>query len=173
MLTKLRRSWIFWWTDNSWDLSQARILDNILAFSMGNEYVCLRKFLAIFLKLDILKAYDRLNHVFLKEVLIALGFSPLIVSLIMGLVCNGFAKVHANGLFSTPEFELGRWVRHGCPLAPLLFSLTMQPLILMLKQSVAEGRLQGFPIGDCGFQQLLCQLFADDTGLFRDFRREF
>lgn len=71
------------------------------------EYVLWKKLLAIFLKLDFLKAYDRLNHIFLKVVLFALGFSPLIISLILGLVCNGSAKVHANCLF-TLEFELGR-----------------------------------------------------------------
>lgn len=64
------------------------------------------RLLAIFLKLDFLKAYDQLNHKFLKEILLALGFGPLLVMLILGLVCNGSAKVHANGLF-TPEFELG------------------------------------------------------------------
>lgn len=86
------------------------IIDNILAFNVGKEFVRLRKLLAIFLKLDFFKAYNRLNHIFLKEVLLALGFSQLIVSLILGLVCNGSTKVHANGLIML-EFDLGRGVR--------------------------------------------------------------
>lgn len=56
------------------------IMDNILAFTVGKEYVRLRKLLVILLKVNFLKAYDRLNHLFLKEVLAALGFSPLIIS---------------------------------------------------------------------------------------------
>lgn len=57
-------------------------------------------------------------------------------------------------------------MRQGCPLAPLLFSLTMQPLVLMLKEHAQEGRLRGIQIGKCGQEQLLCQMFADNTRVF-------
>lgn len=90
------------------------IIDNVLAFMVGKKYVQIKKLLALFLVAYFVKACNRLNHVFLKEVLLDLGFSPFLVMLILGLVCNGSAKVHTNGMF-TPEFELRRGVRQGCP----------------------------------------------------------
>lgn len=38
------------------------ILDNILAYKVGKEFSKIKKFLAFLLKLDFLKAYDRLDH---------------------------------------------------------------------------------------------------------------
>jgi hypothetical protein len=75
----------------------------------------------------------------------------------------GTAKVHFNRLF-TPSFQLQRGVRQGCPLAPLLYSLSTQPLMSLFNAKIHEGSLFGLPIGDG--KQLLHQLFADDTGVF-------
>lgn len=94
------------------------------------------------LKLDFMKAYDRLDHQFLRDVLAAMGFSNVFISLAMGLVCNGSSKVHMNGLF-TDEIMLCREVRQGCPLAPLLFSLASQPLMSLFRKWEVDGLLQG------------------------------
>lgn len=52
-----------------------RILDNILSLKIGKEHVKFKKFLALLLKLDFMKAYDRLDQWFLQEVLQILGFN--------------------------------------------------------------------------------------------------
>lgn len=82
-----------------------RILDNILAFRVGREHVRALKILAMAVFLDFLKAYARLDHAFLWDLLLALGFNKRFVMLVKGLLCGGTSKVHANGLF-TKEFNL-------------------------------------------------------------------
>lgn len=104
-------------------IARRKILDNILAFHVGREFVRWKKLLIIFLMLDFQKAYDRLAHIFIWETLRVMGFSDLFVSLVQGLMSDGSSKIHTNGLFLR-EVNLLRGVRQGCPLAPLLFALT-------------------------------------------------
>ncbi|KAL3690427.1 hypothetical protein R1sor_016736 [Riccia sorocarpa] len=72
------------------------------------------------------------------------------------------AGVHINGSF-TEIFKIERGVRQGCPLAPLLFAMTTQPLMKALREEERKGNIQGLNIGRG--QSLLHQLFADDTGI--------
>lgn len=67
-------------------------------------------------------------------------------------------------VFFTKEIMVDKGVC-WCPLAPLLFALASQPLISLLKREAEEGFLQGIPIGEHG-EQLLYQVFADDTNFF-------
>lgn len=76
---------------------------------------------------------------------------------------HGEAKVHFNGLFTQP-FPLHRGVHQGCPLAPLLFALSSQPLMLFLKDHATQGNISGIPI--MLDQSLLHQLFADTPTSF-------
>lgn len=64
------------------------------------------------------------------------------------------------------EFDLDRGVRQGCPVASLLFVLSSQPLISLLKHKATTGEVKGILMGGEGSEQLLCQLFTDDTNLF-------
>ncbi|KAL3691172.1 hypothetical protein R1sor_004823 [Riccia sorocarpa] len=89
-------------------------------------------------------------------------FDPKIIMLIRGLVEGASSVVHLNGGF-TQEIELQRGVRQGCPLAPLLFSLSTQPLMALLRKAQVDGCVQGLEAGDG--RQILEALFADDTGL--------
>lgn len=85
------------------------------------------------------------------------------IALVKGFVESTQSNFHINGLFIQP-FSLGRGVCQGCPLAPLLFALTTQPLILMFKRKLDNQELQGLTLAD---GSAVChQLFADDTGLF-------
>jgi hypothetical protein len=91
------------------------------------------------------------------------GFADDYIQLVQGLLVGGTAKVHFNGLF-TDRIQLARRVCQGCPLAPLLYSLITQPLIAILKEKTRLGQIQGIYIKS--EEQLICQLFADDTGIF-------
>jgi hypothetical protein len=64
----------------------------------------------------------------------------------------------------TKRIPLERGVHQGCPLAPLLFALVTQPLMLILKAKLQTGKIQGLNVH--GPEPLLYQLFADDNGVF-------
>ncbi|KAL3684100.1 hypothetical protein R1sor_002122 [Riccia sorocarpa] len=138
------------------------IFDNILALKLGEEWVTETGQGAMFLKLDFVKAYDRIRHTFLWDTLRALGFSDKVIKLFQGLMTGAEATVHHDGDF-TEVFCLERGVRQGCPLAPFLFSLSTEPLMLMLLEAAALKNIEGIKINDD--KQLLFSLFADDTGL--------
>lgn len=102
-----------------------------------------------------------MDHSFLRPVLRAMEFDEQVLSTFArGLIEQTQSKVHINRNF-TEQINLQWGVRQGCPLSSLLFTLTMQPLMALLKQKMEEGKLQGLEI-----TQLCHQLFADDTGLF-------
>ncbi|KAL3692018.1 hypothetical protein R1sor_005669 [Riccia sorocarpa] len=138
------------------------IFDNILTLKLGEEWAVESEQEAVFLKLDFIKAYDRVRHTFLWETLEAMGFSAKFIRLIQGLMVGAEATVHQNGDF-TECFELERGVRQGCPLPPFLFSLSTEPLMVMLKQAAANGQVERIKLS--GDRTLLHSLFADDTGL--------
>ncbi|KAL3679286.1 hypothetical protein R1sor_022242 [Riccia sorocarpa] len=138
------------------------IIDNILSLRLGQEWAHVTNQQTIFVKLDFMKAYDRVAHGFLWDTLTAIGVGVATLDRIKGLVRGGSSEVHINGSF-TEVFKIERGVRQGCPLAPLLFAMTTQPLMRALREEERKGNIQGLNIG--GGQSLLHQLFADDTGI--------
>ncbi|KAL3675948.1 hypothetical protein R1sor_025896 [Riccia sorocarpa] len=138
------------------------IIDNILNYQLGQDWAFHSKQPALFIKLDFQKAFDRISHVYLISLLHAMNFHQDFINLVEGLIKGASSLIHTSGRFSE-DFQIGRGVRQGCPLAPLLFSLATQPLIQLLEEAQRQGKIQGLPItGDC---LLLQTLFADDTGV--------
>jgi hypothetical protein len=129
---------------------------------LAQEFVQERKLDAFFLKLDFVKAYDRVKKKFLWGTLQAIGFCTKFIQLVQGLAL-GSTKVHFNGIF-TDAIRLERGVKQGCPTAPGLFAISTQPLMLLLNAASKAGDIEGIQIGPD--QSLLHQLFADDMGLF-------
>ncbi|KAL3696995.1 hypothetical protein R1sor_011071 [Riccia sorocarpa] len=138
------------------------IFDSVLAIKLGQEWSQMSGQQSLFLKLDFVKAYDRVSHSYLWRVLDEMGFGQVFINLLKGLVEKASSVVHINGAF-TGDIQLDRGVRQGCPIAPLLFSLSTQPLMAMLKEAQIQGQVEGLELGDS--KQMLEALFADDTGL--------
>ncbi|KAL2635505.1 hypothetical protein R1flu_006984 [Riccia fluitans] len=138
------------------------ITDNVLSLGLGQELATARKEPAIFCKLDFVKAFDRINHFFLWATMQRMGFDPAVIDLTRALVSAGHAKVHINGCF-TKSLKLERGVRQGCPISPLLFAISTQPLMLLLKKGEREGILTGVNVPKG--KTLLHRLFADDSGV--------
>eukprot|EP00253_Pinus_taeda_P017945 PITA_17945 len=115
------------------------------------------------MQLDITKAYDKVNWIYIKKVLIAFGFDHDWVRWVMGLVTSSRFFILVNGLPSE-MFTPSRGLRQGDPLSPFLFILMMEGLGRSIKQSKISRKIKGLQLTKNG-QAMTHQQFVDDTML--------
>ena len=117
---------------------------------------------ALFIKLDISKAFDSIGWSFLLEVLQALGFSTKWRDWIAALLGTTTSKVLINGE-PTQGIRHARGLRQGDPLSPLLFILAIDPLQRIIEAAAQRGILK--PVLPKA-ANLRCSLYADDAAIF-------
>jgi hypothetical protein len=115
-------------------------------------------------KLDLSKAYERVDWNYLRMILIKFGFNEKFVSWIMGCVSSVTYKVRVSGNL-TKGFKPTRGIRQGDPLSPYLILFVGEGLSRIIKRAVHLQELQDLKV--CrrapGISHLL---FADDIMLF-------
>jgi hypothetical protein len=112
-------------------------------------------------KLDMHKAYDRVEWTFLRQILLRLGFHPLWVGLIMACVSSVRYQVRLNNEF-TDHFNPSRGLRQGDPLSPYLFLLCAEGLSSLLTVEENLENLMGVKV--CHNAPTVSHLlFADDS----------
>ena len=94
----------------------------------------------ILCKLDIEKAYDHVNQIFLLWLLEMMGFGAKWISWIQWCISFVSFSVHING---TPFgfFQSSRGLRHGDPLSLYLIIIVMEALSFLLKRAKVGGFL--------------------------------
>jgi hypothetical protein len=93
-------------------------------------------------KLDMHKAYDRVEWGFLKDMMTRLGFDQRWINLIMSCVTTVNYRVWFNS-DETDCFVPSRGLRQGDPLSPYLFLLCAEGLSSLLAHEEGVGGLQG------------------------------
>ncbi|KAL6191896.1 hypothetical protein ACLB2K_038285 [Fragaria x ananassa] len=116
------------------------------------------------LKLDMSKAYDRMEWVFLEAVLLRLGFNEDWVRLVMQCVSTVSYSFFINGK-PCGSLKPSRGLRQGDPLSPYLFLLCAEVFSALLEKKASMGLLQGVQICP-GAPTIHHLLFADDSLLF-------
>lgn len=112
-------------------------------------------------KLDMHKAYDWVEWVFLEAILTKLGFDARWVKLIMACVTSVEYKVRFNSNETLP-FSPTRGLRQGDPLSPYLFLLCAEGLSALIAHEEATGNLSGVQV--CRDSPVISHLlFADDS----------
>ena len=93
---------------------------------------------ALILKLDLVKAFDRVNWSFIRLILIQIGLPLIGVNWIMACLTSTNFAILVNG---TPSrfFATSRGIRQGCPLSPLLFILVIEGLSLLISDAREHG----------------------------------
>ena len=109
--------------------------------------------------LDAMKAFDRLEWRFLWSVLEFLEVGPHFLHMIKVLYTNPTAMV-LTGRTCSSLFNIARGSRQGCPLSPLLFALSLEPLAQSIRMSKAIT-----PITLFGTTHYI-SLYADDILLY-------
>ena len=89
---------------------------------------------AAVLSLDAMKAFDCLEWPFLWSVLEFMGFGMLFINMVKVLYKNPTAVV-LTGKTSSPPFAISGGSRQCCPLSPLLFALSLEPLAQAIHMS--------------------------------------
>ncbi|CAN1146010.1 LINE-1 retrotransposable element ORF2 protein [Linum perenne] len=118
------------------------------------------------LKVDLMKAYDRIRWVFLEESLLATGMGSDLVELIMTYVRSAKFEILWNGGL-TDQFSPQRGIRQGCPLSPFLFTICMERLSHIIDEAVACGDWKPIALSPGG-PQLSHLFYADDLILFAE-----
>ncbi|RHZ13763.1 hypothetical protein DYB31_007897, partial [Aphanomyces astaci] len=113
--------------------------------------------------LDIQKAYDSLERPHLECTMSAMGFPPAFVVLISRLHEHTTVRFVVNGTKSAALAQ-SSGIRQGCPLAPSLFILGMEPLLASL-QNLAWDHGILIPDGP-SITPLICNAHVDDTALY-------
>ena len=115
------------------------------------------------IKLDLEKAYDRLEWSFIQETLVFFQLPPNLIVLIMNMISSTRFHILWNGM-PFPEVVPSRGVRQGDPLSPYLFILYLERLSLKLEEALRDKLLH--PISFRERVRLSHLFFADDIFLF-------
>eukprot|EP00253_Pinus_taeda_P004333 PITA_04333 len=122
-----------------------------------------KKMKGVVLKIDLSKAYDRINWLYLQLLLTHLGFNYSFISWIMGCISNVSFVVLINGAAS-PFFKSQRGLRQGCPLSPLLFLLVVEGLSRLIHKARRTDKIKGIEVAINLYISHL--LFVDDILIF-------
>jgi hypothetical protein len=115
-------------------------------------------------KLDLAKAYDRVDWSYSQKALEKLGFDPRWINWIMACVRSVSYKVRLNGIFFV-ELQTYEGIWQGDPFSPYLFLLVGEGLSKLIQHEIENPVLQELKI--CRTNPGISHLqFADDSLLF-------
>uniref|UniRef100_A0A803QJN9 Reverse transcriptase domain-containing protein n=1 Tax=Cannabis sativa TaxID=3483 RepID=A0A803QJN9_CANSA len=148
-------------------LSQRLITDNVLvAFellhSLKNRKRGTQGYAAI--KLDMSKAFDRVEWPYLAQVMLKMGFGSVVIDLILRCLQSVTYSFLLNGQV-LGELVPTRGIRQGDPLSPYLFLICAEGLSRLLQTSEQNGSLHGLKVSRTA-PSVSHLFFADDSVLF-------
>uniref|UniRef100_A0A803PUD0 Reverse transcriptase domain-containing protein n=1 Tax=Cannabis sativa TaxID=3483 RepID=A0A803PUD0_CANSA len=116
------------------------------------------------LKLDMSKAYDRVEWPFIESVLVRMGFDRRVIALIMFCVSTVRYKITHGGNTLGPIIP-GRGLRQGDPLSPYLFLICAEGFSSLLKDYERRHQISGVRVAR-GAPIVSHMLFADDSYVY-------
>jgi hypothetical protein len=116
------------------------------------------------LKLDMSKAYDRVEWSFIEAMMHKMGFNETWIKLIMECISTVSSLVLING---EPKcyIQPSRGLRQGDPLSPYLFLLCVEGFSALIRQAQRDQKIYGIRIARQA-PEISHLFFADDSILF-------
>jgi hypothetical protein len=109
----------------------------------------------LIISIDAEKAFDKIQHHFMTEVVRKLGIEGMYFNIIKAIYGKPTANIILNGEKLKP-FTLKSGARQGCPLSPFLFNIVLEFLARAIRQEV---EIIGMQISK---ETVKISLFADD-----------
>ncbi|VFQ94926.1 unnamed protein product [Cuscuta campestris] len=117
----------------------------------------------LILKMDMAKAFDKLDWEYLEALLQSFGFNQLSTSLLMANLKGSFFSILLNGE-PAGYFKMERGVKQGDPFSPLLFILAADGFSRLINHQMNTQHLLRFNSGQVPFPSHL--IYADDIMIF-------
>ena len=143
------------------------ITNNILVAFETLHYMrnhCTRKTGFMTLKLDMSKAYNRVEWAYMQQVLVKMGFHDCWVKLMMECITSTTYSVLINGEPHGHIIPI-RGLRQGDPLSPYLFLMCTKGLHGIISSAASKDEIRGVSICRSG-PRITHLFFADDSLIF-------
>ncbi|VFQ69892.1 unnamed protein product [Cuscuta campestris] len=117
----------------------------------------------LIVKIDMAKAFDRMDLSYLESILKGFGFSCLSIKLLMANLKSTFISILLNGE-PTGFFQMTRGVKQGDPLSPLLFIIGGEGFSRLLNHHLETTFIKRYNMGS--FKWVGHLIYADDLIIF-------
>ena len=114
------------------------------------------------ISIDAEKAFDKIQHPFMKKPLQKLGIEGTYLNRINAIYDNPTVSIVLYGEKLKP-FPLSSSTRQGCPLSPLLFNIVLEVLATAIRE---EKEIKGIQIRK---EEVKVALFADGMILYIEY----
>jgi retron-type reverse transcriptase len=126
---------------NQYGFIKSRSIHDCLAWAFEYLHICKKsKKELVILKLNFEKAFDKIEHQAVLEILKHMGFGERWLGWIKSLLSSGTSSVLLNGV-PGKVFHCRRGLRQGDPLSPLLFVLAADLLQSLVNDLKRQGIL--------------------------------
>ena len=144
------------------------LYDHTNTTHLAIEYCELTETNGCIVALDQEKAYDKIDHEYMWNILEAFGFPSEFINRIKTLYKDIDKKIIINGVISR-AFKIKRGVHQGDPMSCLLYDFSIEPLAISIRK---RAQLKGIKL-PTETEKLIVALFADDTLVYLNEKDKF